>query len=518
MLARSEVAKVSNEATGCTSVIQSYNISPSVIDANNHSSPYRYTFWDTPGLQGNVSTQNALSSLYQLAPGQGVNLIMYCVAGSRSTDMIRVNYDLFWGIIYQGRVPIVLVVTGLELESDMDQWWKKNEEAVLRLGMIFEGHACVTTIRKSNLYEEKFRMSEEKVWKLVQEHCNPVPWNPSQDWLSKIPCRVDKYMKILSARSGTERKLLPGHTRTKLAKVHTRKLGGQVLVRSMLRGMNFVLLMSDSQEPLTHNIILFGEVGSGKSSIVNLIIGKDVAKVSNSTLGCTFEIESYPTRIGNTSYYIFDTVGLNGGDSFRVPQWAAIQGLYTLVRQLSGVSLFIFCIRGRILEKSRVIWLFFLDVLCGGNVPIIAVVTGLEHEDNLTDEARRNEVIKAFNAYHIYPVDVALVVSIWGKNNEHAPKYKWSQKKLRDLIDAVHRREPWGKEKDEWFSRIYKKAYDHWIDSFRRPQLKFIAPIRKTFEEFSEKSDIREDDFNKLAATLSKAEKRIQKKKHLFHT
>lgn len=269
----------------------------------------------------------------------------------------------------------------------------------------------------------------------------------------------------------------------------------------------------NSQEPLTHNVILFGESGSGKSSIVNMIVGKDVAKVSNSPMGCTFEAESYATHIGDTTYHIYDTVGLGEGEAGRVPHWTAIQGLYTLIRQLDGVSLLVFCIRGRILENSRVNWVFFLNVLCGENVPIIAVVTGLEYEDNLADEARRNETIKAFETYHMYPVDVARVVSIWGKNNEHEVKYKWSQEKLRDLIEIHHKRDPWSKEKEKWFSQIYQNTYDARLCFYTRSRVEFADVVRKTFEDFVAKSKIREDDLKKLQNTLFQAEKKILKAK-----
>ena len=82
-----------------------------------------------------------------------------------------------------------------------------------------------------------------------------------------------------------------------------------------------------------------------------MIVGGNVAKVSDSPVGCTFQSDRYEAHIGNDDYYIYDTVGLNEGDQGRVPHWTAIQGLYTLIRELDSVSLLLYCIRGRIKEK-----------------------------------------------------------------------------------------------------------------------------------------------------------------------
>jgi predicted GTPase len=91
-----------------------------------------------------------------------------------------------------------------------------------------------------------------------------------------------------------------------------------------------------------HNIILFGEAGSGKSSLVNMIVGGDVARVSGAAEICTFKSEAYDATIANTTYKIYDTAGLNEGDQGRVPHWKSIQELYTLIRELDGISLLIY--------------------------------------------------------------------------------------------------------------------------------------------------------------------------------
>ena len=206
MMARQTIAKVSSQAAGCTPSIQKYSIQSDAGDT--------YTFWDTPGLNegedGNVPAQEAFKHLSRLVGQAAINLIIYCVRGSRFTDIARVNYDLFYGIICEGKVPIVLVVTGLELENDMDLWWDYNKKVVQRMGMAFEGHACVTTTKgRDDIFKEKFLVSEGRVWALVKEHCNPISWTPRKEWLAKVPKKMEAYMKEYNSRTGKERKALP---------------------------------------------------------------------------------------------------------------------------------------------------------------------------------------------------------------------------------------------------------------------------------------------------------------------
>jgi len=242
-----------------------------------------------------------------------------------------------------------------------------------------------------------------------------------------------------------------------------------------------------------------------------MILGQDVAKVSSSPRGCTFENECYETRIGDIPFCIYDTVGLNEGEFGRVPHWTAIQGLYTLIRQLDGVSLLIFCMRGRIRDNAYANWLFFFDAICGQKVPSIAVVTGCEQEENLEEAETQFKVV--FKKYSMFPKEVACLVSIWGKNNEHEEKYKRSQQRLRGLIVKYHRGKPWNEEKDKWFSQLYERTYALQICTFAKSRLQFVEGIRGAFEEFIRNSNLEEGDIDTITKYLIQAEKTVLKKK-----
>jgi len=247
-----------------------------------------------------------------------------------------------------------------------------------------------------------------------------------------------------------------------------------------------------------------------------MILGQDIAKVSSSPRGCTFENQCYETRIGDIPYCIYDTAGLNEGDRGRVPHWKAIKGLYTLIRQLDGVSLLVFCMRGRIRDNTYANWLFFFDAICGQKVPTIAVVTGCEQEEN-SEEAEAQLTI-AFKKYSMLPKEVAGLVSIPGKNNEYEEKYKRSQQRLRGLIVKYHREKPWSEEKDKWFAQLYERTYELQICIFAKSRLQFVEGIRGAFEEFKRNSNLEEGDIDTITKGLIEAEETVLKKmKKLRH-
>lgn len=170
MLAGKVVAQVSSKEFGCTSLAQAYDIS-----LNSGDNIYR--FWDTPGLNegddGNVPAGKAIESLRQLVEGlPTVNLVIYCVRAQRLTGIVQKNYETFCKIMGDRKVPMLLVLTGLEQEDDRKGWWKRNRKVVKRMRMTFEQHACVTTIKGTNgIYEKEYQVSTDVVWVLVKEHC-----------------------------------------------------------------------------------------------------------------------------------------------------------------------------------------------------------------------------------------------------------------------------------------------------------------------------------------------------------
>jgi len=266
-----------------------------------------------------------------------------------------------------------------------------------------------------------------------------------------------------------------------------------------------------------HNIILFGEAGCGKSSLVNMIVGKDVANVSDSSRGCTFQNKAYETNIGNSTFLIYDTVGLNEGDQGRVPHWKAIRELYTLIRELDGVSLLIYCMRGRIKENAKANWNLFNKVICGEKVPTIAIVTGMEGRRNPDDWWRHKENKETFRKHQITPRAVGCVVSFRGLDEEYQVVYERSQTKVRDLIQEHYLRRPWSEEKEIWFSAIYQNVYISRLCFSPKSQLEYSESMRIVVDEFVKETSMQKEDSEKLNQVLLNAEKKLQRRKLRFH-
>ncbi|KIK94576.1 hypothetical protein PAXRUDRAFT_121870, partial [Paxillus rubicundulus Ve08.2h10] len=138
------------------------------------------------------------------------------------------------------------------------------------------------------------------------------------------------------------------------------------------------------------NIVVFGESGAGKSSLINVIAGRSDAATSSRAIGCTFEHRKYDVEVHGKRYAIWDTAGLDEGSHGRVPAERAEENLEQLLRELiraNGIDLLIYCIRGSRLRKALINnYNLFYSAICRKKVPIALVVTGLENYEGQMEE------------------------------------------------------------------------------------------------------------------------------------
>ncbi|KAJ8594164.1 hypothetical protein M405DRAFT_531537 [Rhizopogon salebrosus TDB-379] len=135
------------------------------------------------------------------------------------------------------------------------------------------------------------------------------------------------------------------------------------------------------------NVIVFGESGVGKSSLINMLMGEPVAAISNQAVGCTYASEKFRATIDDgREVMLYDTAGLNEAEAGTVSPEQAIRNLHLLVNDLKTVNLLVYCIRGT--RYRKIVgdnYNIFRNMICGGDrkVPIALVVTGLENEENM---------------------------------------------------------------------------------------------------------------------------------------
>jgi GTPase Era involved in 16S rRNA processing len=215
------------------------------------------------------------------------------------------------------------------------------------------------------------------------------------------------------------------------------------------------------------NVVVFGESGHGKSSLINMIIEEIRATISSSAKSCTFEAKSYPHRILEHDFVFWDTRGFNEGEQGAAPDFQAAGQLYGLLRKLKdGVSLLIFCIRApRINDVAKRNWDLFRDVICQDKVNTVIVVTHLEAEDSMDEWWKSN--ISRFMRYRICPTyinddepGVACITASKGKmkNGRYTfqEEYDESRAKVRRLVVDFHMPTPWKVESVEWFRTTTK--------------------------------------------------------------
>ncbi|KAH0828071.1 hypothetical protein J3R83DRAFT_3725 [Lanmaoa asiatica] len=156
------------------------------------------------------------------------------------------------------------------------------------------------------------------------------------------------------------------------------------------------------QRACTPNVLIVGETGVGKSSVINLVAGEQLADVSAGASGCTMEATSYDIVLTDSQglghhIRLFDTVGLNEPSLSRNDYLTAIEKANVLITQLQrtgGIRLLIFCIRGgRITAVTQSNYRLFCDILCQNQVPVAFVVTGMESEHPMESWWTRNAAL-----------------------------------------------------------------------------------------------------------------------------
>jgi GTP-binding protein EngB required for normal cell division len=186
----------------------------------------------------------------------------------------------------------------------------------------------------------------------------------------------------------------------------------------------------------TINIIIFGETDVGKSSVINLIAGKEIAKVSSDVDGCTMASTPYNFILGQKNIRIFDTVGLEDPQMGFNAYFAAIEKAYQLILSLSeasGVHLLLFCRRGgRVTATDQSNYRMFREFLCNNKVPVALVLTGLEREVRMENWWERNE--SNVEKYGIRSIGHACITAARGDTPGQAEKYAISQKTIRELL------------------------------------------------------------------------------------
>ncbi|KAF9441649.1 hypothetical protein P691DRAFT_799195 [Macrolepiota fuliginosa MF-IS2] len=208
------------------------------------------------------------------------------------------------------------------------------------------------------------------------------------------------------------------------------------------------------------NIIIFGGIAAGKSSLINMLSGGDMTMVSDDVRGCTPESAPNPITIGDTQYILWDTVGLNEGENGTVPIGEALYSLRDLVHKLKdGVNLLVYCLRAaRYRDIMKANYDMFVHAICEGQVPVVIVVTGLENEGRMEDWWDANG--RKYEEHGMMFAGYACITTTKGKNNVFLEEYEESKKIVQDVISKYCPEKAWATSPDVWFGQTSDRIKD----------------------------------------------------------
>ena len=131
------------------------------------------------------------------------------------------------------------------------------------------------------------------------------------------------------------------------------------------------------------NVVLFGALGCGKSSIINLLADEPIAQVSTDVDPCTKRPRWYEVSIDEKRFRLWDTMGFHlarGGDTNPLLPY---EQAHAVLRNLTGgINLILLCARkdGIFASLGGLYWLIS-DFFYSGRAPMAFVVTQCDTPD-----------------------------------------------------------------------------------------------------------------------------------------
>ncbi|CAF1280555.1 unnamed protein product [Adineta steineri] len=189
-----------------------------------------------------------------------------------------------------------------------------------------------------------------------------------------------------------------------------------------------------------NRIMVVGHAGAGKSSLINLLMKNDKAKVSSAAVGCTFNFDEYQTVYDDEFYEFIDTVGLNEGSRGTVPARKAIKELINFIKKNKrGFNIILFVMKqGRLddsFEKNHVL---FYQALLENKIPAILFVSHCEQDDPM-DTWIKNEInAHALDSYKFAEIVCGTTREPTGRFAKYIPALR--EESYQQLWTAIKRR------------------------------------------------------------------------------
>ncbi|KAI6167603.1 hypothetical protein EDD17DRAFT_852428 [Pisolithus thermaeus] len=323
----------------------------------------------------------------------GIDLVLFCITAriSQSEDFVRC-YDEVYAKECQRKIPVALVATGLEWAGgNMHGWWEKNKDSMFHLGLAFDVHACITTLRSHDnpCIQEQINISQTRVEALLQIQ-------DLTQQLSHDPICSDQSLE------------------------HS---GGIPCVPEMISGIYEASLQ-------TRTVVIVGGSGAGKSSIINAIAGEMRAEISSDADTCARECQGFLAELKpGIITELWDTTGWD--ESLVIEKVA--RHVQRLVKT-RGVDLLLFCVRAGDRVKSHVErFKRKIQPIYGKETTVALVVTGLEDENDMDAWWRNNKGDPVFYEL-LMDAHACVTTAARSTNPLHQERFRQSLHRLRELV------------------------------------------------------------------------------------
>ncbi|KAG8216709.1 P-loop containing nucleoside triphosphate hydrolase protein [Butyriboletus roseoflavus] len=231
-------------------------------------------------------------------------------------------------------------------------------------------------------------------------------------------------------------------------------------------------------------VVIFGETGVGKSSVINLMAGAEVAATSANLEGCTMHATEYSFSLpGERSFRVYDTVGLNEPEMGVNTFFGAIEKAHQLITSLhhaGGIDLLLFCIRGGRNHRH--------------NATQLSLVFRIS--DVMETWWDKNERI--FQSYDMHSVAHACITAVPPRVTMFAEKRAESQGALREMLhnSSSEPNSPYVKDARSWFASM--------ISQLRLFLMKSLSLEKKDLSKrLQTRCELSRDDAKQLADMLT---------------
>ncbi|KIJ67594.1 hypothetical protein HYDPIDRAFT_26021 [Hydnomerulius pinastri MD-312] len=290
----------------------------------------------------------------------GIQLIVYFEDASCSDSWHGRTYGVICSTL-PPNVPIVAVVTGPSGFAEQERWWSMNEPRFFaQQRTCFAELLFLPTIANDpqSSFGDYPTESRRLLHALIQENCVDNTSSPDQGCQPASPYTPISRQSSFSQRLGTPSR---------------RNLSLTTLFATASRTN-----VQDSAKAT--NVILVGESGVGKSSIINLVAGRVVARVSPDTMACTQETKRYTVKEKGRTFHLYDTPGLADPQMDVDDFLNSIEKARQLIQGMNGSNgpdLLLFCVHKPTIALQRN-YRLFREFVCGSRVPFALVITKLK--------------------------------------------------------------------------------------------------------------------------------------------